>query len=76
LTDATALPSDPHHEEKQRLELARQELTSALEKVQDALNPSTRNNRILPQAGRPTIVGNGDVKKPDLPAGSKPPTRP
>jgi SulP family sulfate permease len=32
-----APPTDPHHEEKQRLELARQELTSALEKVQGVL---------------------------------------
>jgi hypothetical protein len=70
------VPSDPNHEEKQRLELARQQLTSALQKVRDALNPPTRNNRILPQAGQPTIVGNGDVKKTDLPAGSKPPARP
>ncbi len=31
-------PSDPHHEEKQRLETARQELTSALEKVHGVLN--------------------------------------
>ncbi|MBI3848865.1 MAG: sulfate permease [Verrucomicrobia bacterium] len=32
-----ATPSDPHHEEKQRLETARKELTRALEKVQDVL---------------------------------------
>jgi SulP family sulfate permease len=36
---APAPPSDPHHEEKQRLETARQELASALEKVQGVLNP-------------------------------------
>jgi SulP family sulfate permease len=65
-----AAPSDPHHEERQRLEAARQELASALEKVQDALKSPTGNNRILPRAGQPTIVGNGNVKKTDLPAAS------
>lgn len=35
-----APPSDPHHEEKQRLETARLELASALEKVQGVLNPA------------------------------------
>jgi SulP family sulfate permease len=65
-----APPSDPHHEERQRLEAARQELASALEKVQDALKSPTGNNRILPRAGQPTIVGNGNVKKTDLPAAS------
>ncbi len=32
-------PSDPLHEEKQKLETARQELTSALDKVQGLLKP-------------------------------------
>jgi SulP family sulfate permease len=32
-------PSDPLHEEKQRIEAARQELTSALERASKVLNP-------------------------------------
>jgi len=43
-----APPSDPHHEEKQRLETARQELTSALEKVQVALKSPGAEKRGLP----------------------------
>jgi sulfate permease, SulP family len=34
-----APPSDPHHEEKQRLEAARKELSSALDRVKDVLKP-------------------------------------
>jgi len=34
-----APPSDPHHEEKQKLETARRELANALEKVQGVLKP-------------------------------------
>jgi sulfate permease, SulP family len=34
-------PSDPLHEEKQRIEAARQELTSAIERAGKALNPPT-----------------------------------
>jgi hypothetical protein len=55
-----ALPSDPHHEEKQRLESARQELTSALEKVQGALNRPSGKNQTLSPAARPANVGNGN----------------
>jgi SulP family sulfate permease len=55
-----APPNDPHHEEKRRLEEARQELTNALEKVQDALNSPRGNNRTLSRAGQPTSVGDGD----------------
>jgi SulP family sulfate permease len=33
-----APPRDPHHEEKQRLELARSELSSALVKVSEVLD--------------------------------------
>src|SRR6266498_1680209 len=49
-----APPSDPHHEEKQRLEAARQELASALEKVQEVLNASPGNNRTLSSTGQST----------------------
>jgi SulP family sulfate permease len=59
-----ALPIDPHHEEKQRLEAARQELASVLAKIQDALNPPSANNRMSSRAEQPpAIVGNGDGKK-------------
>ncbi len=58
-----APPSDPHHEEKQRLEAARQELASALEKVQEVLNASPGNNRTLSSTGQSTSVGDGDGKK-------------
>jgi len=58
-----APPSDPHHEEKQRLEAARKELTDALEKVQDVLNSPSQNNRTLSRAGQPTSVGGNDGKK-------------
>ena len=55
-----APPSDPHHEEKQRLESARQELTSALEKVNNVLNRPSANNRTLSPAALPANVGNGN----------------
>jgi SulP family sulfate permease len=58
-----APPPDAHHEEKQRLEAARQELTSALEKVQDVLNSPSGKNRTLSRAGKPTNVGSDDGKK-------------
>jgi sulfate permease, SulP family len=45
-----APPSDPHHEERQRLEAARQELSSALDRVKDVLK-SDRHNRMSLQAG-------------------------
>jgi SulP family sulfate permease len=38
-----APPSDPHREEKQRLEAARQELSSALDRVKDVLKSDGRN---------------------------------
>jgi sulfate permease, SulP family len=38
-----APPTDPHHEEKQRLEAARHELSSALDRVKDALKSDSRN---------------------------------
>jgi SulP family sulfate permease len=57
-----APPSDPHHHEKQRLETARQELTSALEKVHGVLNPSKDNNRTPPSATKPPTAGSGSWK--------------
>src|SRR5262245_45630999 len=58
-----APPSDPHREEKQRLETARQELTNALEKIQDVLNSPAENTQTLSRSGQPTSVGGGDGKK-------------
>jgi SulP family sulfate permease len=49
-----APPTDPHHEEKQRLEAARQELSSALDRVKDVLKSDARNNRMLLQAATDT----------------------
>jgi SulP family sulfate permease len=46
-----APPSDPHHEEKQRLEAARQELSSALDRVKDVLK-SDGGNRMLLQGAK------------------------
>jgi len=40
-------PSDPHHEEKQRLEAARKELSSALDRVKDVLKPDGGNRMSL-----------------------------
>jgi hypothetical protein len=57
---ALGFTSDPHHEEKQRLESARQELTSALERVHGALNRPSDNNRTLSPAALPANVGNGN----------------
>lgn len=42
-----APPSDPHHEEKQRLEAARKELSSALDRVKDVLKPDGGNRMSL-----------------------------
>lgn len=56
-----APPSDPNHEEKQRLEAARQQLTTALEKVQDALRPPTDNNQMLSRAEQPANVTNRKI---------------
>ena len=58
-----APPADAHQEEKQRLEVARQELTSALEKIQDVLGSPSGTNRTLSRAGKPTSVGGDDGKK-------------
>jgi SulP family sulfate permease len=52
-------PSDPHHEEKQRLETARQELSSALEKVQNALKQPPGSNQVRLRAEQP-IVATGE----------------
>jgi SulP family sulfate permease len=52
-------PSDPHHEEKLRLESARQELASALEKVQSVLKRPSGNSRTLSSDPQPTEPGNG-----------------
>ncbi len=57
-----APPSDPHHEEKQRLEAARQELASALEKVQDALKLPPGGRRTSSRAEQPAIAGIGKGK--------------
>jgi SulP family sulfate permease len=57
-----APPSDPHHHEKQRLETARQELTSALEKVHGVLNPPKGNNRTPSSAAEPPTAGSGSWK--------------
>jgi sulfate permease, SulP family len=46
-----APPSDPHHEERQRLEAARQELSSALDRVKDVLK-SDGGNRMLLQGAK------------------------
>ena len=40
-----APPTDPHHEEKQKLEAARQELASALERVEGVLKPDAKKRR-------------------------------
>jgi len=58
-----AAPPDVHDEEKQRLEAARQELTSALEKVQDVLNSPSGSKRTLSRAGQTTSVGIDNGKK-------------
>jgi SulP family sulfate permease len=42
-----ALPTDPHFEEKQKLEAVRQELTYALSRVNDVLNAGAGNGRSL-----------------------------
>jgi len=51
-----APPSDPHHEEKQRLESARQELANALERVNGVLKRPTGKNQPLSPAARPTTA--------------------
>ncbi len=38
-----ALPTDPHHEEKQKLEAVRVELTNALDRVNDVLRSTSRS---------------------------------
>jgi SulP family sulfate permease len=53
-------PSDPHHEEKQRLESARQELASALEKVQGVLKRPSGNNITLSSDPQPTEPRDGN----------------
>ena len=50
---------DPNHEERQRLEAARQQLASALEKVQDTLNSPAVDNRPMSGAEQPANVHNG-----------------
>jgi SulP family sulfate permease len=51
-------PRDPHHEEKQKLEAARQELASALERVQDVLRPEATKKAASP-ASSPSALGHG-----------------
>jgi len=50
-----APPSDPHHEEKQRLEAARQELSSALERVKEVLKSDVSKKQMLSQATTSSI---------------------
>jgi len=50
-----APPSDPHHEEKRKLETARQELASALDRVRDVLKPE---NKPLSSAATANNLGN------------------
>jgi SulP family sulfate permease len=54
-----APPSDPHHEEKEKLETVRRELTNALERASEVLKSPPANNRGLSPATQTNIVGDG-----------------
>jgi len=58
-----APPTDPLHEEKQRLEAARRELTGALERANEVLNSPVSNSEALSAGQQPTTVGNDNAKE-------------
>lgn len=49
-----AAPSDPFHDEKQKLETARHELTTAIEKIQGVLKTPPGSQRTFPQVSKTT----------------------
>jgi len=59
-----ATPPDTHQEEKQRLEAARQELASALEKVRHVLDSPAGSSPKLSPSGQTTVGGSEDGPKP------------